>query len=357
MSAKQPHSPTPTQHPSNDDEQMTGGRTQESHVVLGATGGVGSHLVATLVRRGHRVRAISRNGRTLDPDAEPWAADVNDPVSLTQALKGADVVHHAAQPPYTRWPEQFPAMTNAVVQATVAAGARLVVVDNRYRYGPVPGGYGRGTATGSLTETTPMRATGRKGATRAAMARSLAAHHAAGRLSVTVGRLADYYGPGGLNSSVGSSLFEGALAGRPALWLGSADHLHSFTYLPDAAHALVTLAEQPALAEGSVWHLPVAPAVTPRQLVGLVHRAAQSQDRLRVLPALLLRGAGAVVPIARELAELAYQVDRPFVVDDTAYRTVFGDVEPTPHEVAIEQTLAWFDNRRRRPPSVIPAVA
>ena len=43
---------------------------------------------------------------------------------------------------------------------------------------------------------------------------------------------------------VGAPLFRAALDGKPALWLGSADHLHSFTFLPDAARALVTLGER-----------------------------------------------------------------------------------------------------------------
>jgi nucleoside-diphosphate-sugar epimerase len=326
------------------------------HAVLGATGGVGAALTAELVRRGHAVRAVSRSGRSAVPGADPVAADLTDPAALAAALEGAAVVHHAAQPAYTRWPEEFPAMTRRVVDATAAAGARLVVVDNLYMYGPVPGGYGPGTPHGPLIEGTPERATGRKGAVRAAMSRDLLQAHRSGRLSVTIGRLADYHGPGGLNSSVGERLFAGALAGRPAQWLGGLDHPHSFTYLPDAARALATLADQPDAASGRVWHLPVAPPVTPRDFIRLVNEAAGVPDRVRVVPAWVVAAAGRVIPIARELAELAYQVDRPFVVDDSRYRAEFGDVEPTPHADAVGATLAWFTERaRRRPVTAIPA--
>ena len=158
---------------------------------------------------------------------------------------------------------------------------------------------------------------------------------------VTIGRLADYHGPRGLQSSVGAPLFRAALDGKPALWLGSADHLHSFTFLPDAARALVTLGER-VEADGRVWHLPVAEPVTPRHFIATVFDVAGTRTRLRTVPASVLRLAGVVVPIARELAELSYQVDRPFVVDASRYAQAFGDVTATPHREAIAATLSWF---------------
>lgn len=281
------------------------------------------------------------------PGAEPFAADVTDPDALRAATTGATVVYHAAQPAYTRWPQEFPTMTRRVVDAAAAAGATLVMVDNLYLYGPVPGGYGPGTPAGPLTEQTPVTATGRKGAVRAAMAAELAAAHRSGRLPVAVARLADYYGPGGLSSAVGAQLFESALAGKPATWLGSADHPHSLTYLPDAARALATLGTEPAAA-GHVFHVPNAAAVTPREFVRLVHAAAGAPHRLRVVPAWLVRAAGVAVPLARELAELGYQVRQPFVADHGAFETAFGPFGATTHDVAVAETLHWFADRRSR---------
>ena len=86
----------------------------ELHVVLGASGGTGSALVEELIRRGHRVRAVSRGGGAPE-GAEGMKADVSTPDGATAATAGAAVVYHAAQPAYTKWAEKFPAMTDNVI--------------------------------------------------------------------------------------------------------------------------------------------------------------------------------------------------------------------------------------------------
>jgi hypothetical protein len=47
------------------------------------------------------------------------------------------------------------------------------------------------------------------------MARMLLDAHADGRLRVTMSRASDYYGPGGVNSAAGTSVFASAVKARP----------------------------------------------------------------------------------------------------------------------------------------------
>jgi len=61
----------------------------------GATGFLGRHAVPLLVGQGHEVNAISRSG-TAPEGALGIAADVLDLGALTKALKGCEVVVHAA---------------------------------------------------------------------------------------------------------------------------------------------------------------------------------------------------------------------------------------------------------------------
>jgi dihydroflavonol-4-reductase len=67
-------------------------------VVTGASGHVGANLVRTLLARGERVRAlVHRDRRALDGlDVELVQGDICDPHLLLPALRGADVVYHAA---------------------------------------------------------------------------------------------------------------------------------------------------------------------------------------------------------------------------------------------------------------------
>ncbi len=73
-------------------------------LVTGGTGFVGSHTVAELVRRGHRVRLYVRDPERIPPALEPLGlaalphvtGDVTDQASVAQAMEGCDAVVHAA---------------------------------------------------------------------------------------------------------------------------------------------------------------------------------------------------------------------------------------------------------------------
>ncbi|MFJ4366204.1 NAD(P)-dependent oxidoreductase [Streptomyces chartreusis] len=56
--------------------------------VLGATGMVGSRVIAEAVARGHRVLALSRKPGHGDPNVTPVAVDVSDPETVREALAG-----------------------------------------------------------------------------------------------------------------------------------------------------------------------------------------------------------------------------------------------------------------------------
>jgi hypothetical protein len=62
------------------------------------------------------------------------------------------------------------------------------------------------------------------------------------------------------------------------------------------------------------------------------------------MPGWLVSGLGLVVPIMRELAEMLYEWERPYVVDHSRFERTFGGVT-TPHRQAIAETVAWFRTR------------
>ena len=152
------------------------------NVVLGAGGGTGGAIVDELVRRGLPVRAVTHRAAPTRAAVENVVADLADHDAARDALSGATVVYHAANPPYHTWAEAFPPLNASVVAATSAAGARLVFADNLYMYGP---------RSGVMTEDTPVRATDKKGALRASLAEKLLVAQAAGELEVVIGRSPD----------------------------------------------------------------------------------------------------------------------------------------------------------------------
>ena len=80
---------------------------------------------------------MSRSGGERFDGAATVGGDATDPAFTTEVAAGADVVYfclNAAN--YDRWAEEFPPLQHAVLAGAEAAGARLVVLDNLYSYGP-----------------------------------------------------------------------------------------------------------------------------------------------------------------------------------------------------------------------------
>lgn len=300
------------------------------YVVLGASGGLGSAVVRALAREGRPVRAVSRSGSGPEsPGVERVAADLSDREAAVTACAGAAVVVNAVQPPYDRWAELFPPLISAVLAGAEAAGARLVMVDNLYMYGPTDG---------ELTEDTPRRATGTKGALRIRIEDELLSAHRDGRVRVTIGRLSDYYGAGAVNSSLVKTVLEPAAKGRTMRWLGSLEQPRTLHYLDDAARGLLVLADNDR-ADGEVWHLPAAPPITGREFTALVNAHLDHPVKVASMGKLALRVGGLFSAPARETAEVFYQWDRPFVSSHVKFDTAFGPIQVIPHDDALAATL------------------
>ena len=92
-----------------------------------------------------------------------------------------------------------------------------------------------------------------------------------------------------------------------------------------------------------MWHLPNDPDTrTTRQLVDIAYRqAGQSRGKLRRLPPVLLRALGMINPTMRELVEMQYQFEEPFVVDSSKITNKLG-VEATPVAQALADTLREY---------------
>lgn len=308
------------------------GASGDLHVVFG-TGPVGMALIEELHVRGKRIRAVNRAGRAdVAEGVMLMGGDASDREFAEAASEGASVVYFCLNPPYGRWPDLFPPLQAAVLNGAASADAKLVVMENLYMYGPTGGR--------PLSEDLPHRATTRKGQVRAQMASDLMAAHRAGRVRVAAGRAADYFGPRGLVSMMGGRVFIPALRGKKVQVMGDPDQPHSYSYLPDIAIGLATLGEHDQ-ADGRVWHLPSAPAVTTRSFIEQIYAAAGRKPTIRTTPKAMISLIGLFNSNVRESQEMLYEFEEPFVVDHSQYDAAFGN-HATPLPEAIDTTLAWF---------------
>ncbi|SDT70329.1 NAD-dependent epimerase/dehydratase family protein [Jiangella sp. DSM 45060] len=311
--------------------------TAELHVVLG-TGPAGTTLAEDLLRRGRTVRTVDRRGTTRLDGVQPHAADVRDPRAAASAVAGAAVVYHCVNVPYEQQVEVMPRIQESVLVAAEAAGARLVVTDTLYPYGPTGGE--------AMTEETPWRAVAVKGRMRADLDGRYLDAHQSGRVRVTLGRAADFFGPRVFNSSLGAAVFPAALTGETALAMGDIDLPHSYSYIRDVAAGLALLGERPDAA-GRVWHLPTAPAVSTRRVHELIAELTGRPLSVDVLSEPGPWGPFDDVFMA-EYAELFYQYLEPQVMDSSAFERTFG-VRPTPLADALAETVAWYRTTLRAP--------
>ena len=304
------------------------------HVIFG-TGAIGLATLDALLRRGESVRMVNRSGSAPVPDeVDVIRGDAADQRFTVDVTSGAQVIYQTLNPPYSRWVEEWPALQAGVLAAAQAHDARLVSMENVYMYGRPAGR--------PLTETRDYAAHTKKGQLRGRMAHELLAAHQAGNVSVAIGRASDYFGPrGGAQSNLGDRLFPAALDGKTASVLGDPDQPHTYTYIPDIGEGLAVLGEHPD-APGQVWHLPNDPDTrTTRELADIVFKlAGQPRTRLRRMPPLLLRLAALTNATVRELLEMQYQFEEPFIVDSSKITTL--GVTATPIERALADTLATY---------------
>ena len=222
-------------------------------------------------------------------------------------------------------------MQSSVVNALRGTDSVLVAVENLYGYGPV---------VGKITEVCPLVATGRKGKVRSEMWRALESESHAGRLKVTAGRASDFFGPYAGGSAVGERYFPNLIHGKKAEVMGNPDAMHSYTYVVDFGEALVRLAlNENSL--GKAWHVPNVPAVSNRRFLELAAEAAGVAPRAKRLGRLGMKIGGLFVPAARELPEMLYEFEEDFIVDNSAYVSMFGD-HATPLEDSLAATIDWW---------------
>lgn len=304
---------------------------QSLHVVLGA-GPAGIAIATELAQRDVHVRHVSRGDiPEIDHRVETLTADVSTPQSAIAATEGADVIYNALNAPYHRQVELLPGITEAVITAASHHQARLIVLGTLYSYGEADGE--------AITEQTPWAATSRKGRLRAKLDQRYLDAHDSGQVQVAIGRAADFFGPGVINSTLGGMFFPGVATGSPVVGIGDITLPHSYTYIRDAAHGLVTLGTNPT-GDGRVWHLPTIPAVSTAE----VHRIVESitGDDLTVE---ILSEPTPYGPFdeqfMNEYAELFYQHEIPQNLISTDFETTFG-VKPTPLHHALADTIAWY---------------
>jgi len=300
-------------------------------------GAVGRPIVETLLDRGDEVRVATRTmPEDLPAGAEHVRCDVLEIDDVVRALEGATQAVLAVGFAYDSrlWRTVWPQTMRNVIDACARTSVRLVFIDNLYQLGP---------KRAPRTEVMAIEPTGEKPVILAEVTRIWQA--AAARVRVAALRCTDFYGPGVDVSHLGASAFGELAKGRSAQLLVPADIPHDFAYVPDIARAAVALLDADDADFGQAWNMPCAPTRSPRELLAM--GAASLGIRLRILavPFFLLRPIGLFYRFAREVADVGFTWDRPYLVDGGKFARRFG-FAPTSFEVGVPATVRAFGGVR-----------
>jgi len=298
--------------------------------VTGGLGGLGANVVREAAARGLGVRALVRRdpAGALPEGVEAVRGDAGDLAAMRALVRGADALVHCANVNiHEDWSRTVLRMLDVAIEACRAEDVRLIFPANVWVYGP-------GRPGQLIDELTPHAATSRKGLTRVEQERRIRESG----LRYTLLRLPEFYGPH-VQTLTGPPL-RAALLGRTVTWFGAPDLPVEFVLMPDAARAMVALAQAPR-DHAECFHLPGVQPITPRAFFAEAVRQAGGSSRFRALPGLVVRAAGLVYRPAREFADLLHLWETPILLDGSRLRARLGELPRTPYADGIAQTLAW----------------
>ncbi len=312
--------------------------------IFGAAGAIGPHLALELNRRGIPFRVVGRARSKLEEmfrplsGAEVFDADVGDLRAAGAAARGVDTIFYCVGLPYPSH-HLHPTLMRTALEAAASMGVeRLVLISSVYAYG-VP-------RTQRVAETHPREPQTRKGEYRKQQEDLVTEAHQAGKIQGLIVRLPDFYGPGA-SQALANLIFEGALANKTANWIGPVNTPHEFVFVPDAGPVIVELASRNDCF-GEAWNYGGPGAINTLDFITRVYRAAGHAPKYRTAGRGMLKVLGWFNPLIRELPEMLYLQETPVILDDGKLLAKLGDVQKTPYDEGIRQTIDWLRHRGQR---------
>lgn len=256
-------------------------------LILGASGLFGGRAAEAFAAAGWRVTRFKRG------------------TDMKATAQGMDVIVNAMNPPmYHNWAELVPAITEEVIAAGLASGARVIVPGNVYVFGVGPAPWGVAT---------PHRPVARKGVIRAALEARYRLAASEQGLRVLILRGGDFLDASGAGTMFNQVTLRAVAKGKITL-AGPAEAMHAYAPLGDmarAAVALVGLPDLPAFADVPFAGL----SFTAEEVKAEVERQTGRRYGFARFPWWALRLAAPFWELAGELGEMRYLSDHPHWLD------------------------------------------
>jgi nucleoside-diphosphate-sugar epimerase len=298
------------------------------HTILGAGGAVANALTRELANNNESVRLVSR--RPIQPAAKntTWQkADLLNYNELLAASRGSAVIYLTAGLVYEKsiWQQQWPLIMQNFINLGKETGARLIFFDNVYMYGLV---------TGPMLETTPYNPCSIKGEVRAKIATHLMEEAKAGNIKASIARGADFYGTENHNSFLDMMVLDKYAKKQGAQWIGDAEKLHNFSYIPDMGKGMYLLGQSP-LADNQIWHMPTAAPVTGVRFIEMAAEIYGVPAKFMAVNKTMLWMYGLFVKTVMGAVEMYYQYNHDYNFNSDKFQKAF-DFKPADYREGIK---------------------
>ena len=233
---------------------------------------------------------------------------------------------------YSVWKVEWPQIMSNVIEAAKVNGFKIVFFDNMYLYGPSP-------LQNPITEDHPRNPPSKKGKLRLDLVNMLENAMLNDGVEAVIARSPDFYGPNVKNSILYASAIENILKGKKPQFVGNPNTKHCYIYLPDAARALVILANDDT-AYGQTWHLPTAPPTF--STTDMLNKAAilcGQKSGVQVLSKQAVKFLKLFIPILGEVEEMTYQTEHDYNFSSQKFEKAYPDFAITDNDTGIKNMI------------------
>lgn len=91
---------------------------------------------------------------------------------------------------------------------------------------------------------------------------------------------------------------------------------------------------------GQIWHVPNSPALSPDKWLHLFEVISNKKIKKSVTSKFVIRIAGLFNSFIKELYEMAYQFEYPYLVNHDKYVSRFGNHSTYPSDI-VKETIEW----------------
>ena len=304
--------------------------------ILG-TGQLGLAIMQLLTDKNpeEKILLVNRTGKLNMPipqNVQVTAADATSKTAMKAIAGRSEVIFSCTDMRYDKWAAFYPATATALAYALSETNAKLVFADNLYSYGNVMGAV--------MHEQLPHTAKTKKGKIRAGVINTLLYSGEPFNNRVAFVKAADFIGPRIHKGIFGTDFLDRVHQGKRVMLFGNIALPHTFTYIKDFAAAMINVGTA-SDTFGQIWHVPNAPALSLDKWVHLFEVITNKKIKKSVTPKFIIRIAGLFNSFIKELVEMAYQFEYPYLVNHDKYVSRFGNHATYPSDI-VKETVEWY---------------